>query len=143
MNAKGRMPDWLQRHLEDIGVMAPGGITRAARARWCRRCHGPIMSGLDGDRIAAVVEVDPAPLDAAGELLALMSGASTYDLAWRGGRYEIDPRTRYEIAGWPPGSRPGVDVVRAHICGYEQTVGTTETAITRYASTSLPDECPF
>lgn len=136
------MPGWLRRHLEDSGVMAPGGITRRARATWCRRCGGPIMSGLDDDRCAVVAHVDPAPLDARGELLALLAGHATFDLAWRGVRYEIDRRSDFEIRGWPPRSRPNVDVVREHVCG-DAPESVTASMIERRAAAVLPEECPF
>jgi hypothetical protein len=100
------------------------------------------MSGLDGERVATVVQVDPTPLGPLGELSTLLAGGRTFDLAWRGGRYEIDPRTDFEIEGWPPGSRPGVDVVRAHVCG-AAAVDQVASAIVTASRYRVPDECPF
>jgi hypothetical protein len=77
------------------------------------------VSGLDDVVMADAVDVDPAPLGALGEAQALLRGVTTYDLARRAGKLVIDRRTVYEIAGWPPGSRRNVDVVKAHECGMQ------------------------
>lgn len=74
------------------------------------------MRGLDDERAAGTAVVDSRPLNAMGELIALLEGRATYDLAWRGSRYEIDFRYVENVKGNPPGSRPNVDVVCEHRC---------------------------
>lgn len=99
--------------------MTEGGVTRRARIRRCRRCRAPVVSGLDDDVMAEPVDIDPLPLTALGEALALLRNVSTYDLARRAGKYVIDRRTVFEISGWPPESRRNVDVVKRHECGIQ------------------------
>lgn len=76
------------------------------------------MSGLDADRAAVAVKVDPRPLAPAGELAALLSGRATFAFRWLAGvgRYEIDMRDPWAIAGNPPGTQRNVDVVAEHRC---------------------------
>ena len=136
------LPRWLQDHLVAQGHLAPGGITRHARVRRCRRCRVPVVSGLDDVVMADAVDVDPAPLGALAEAAALLRGCTTYDLARRAGKLVIDRRTVYEIQGWPPGTRRNVDVVKAHECGVQPQglIGSTIEARRRYV---LTDDPPF
>lgn len=78
------------------------------------------MRGLDAELLADDVRVDPAPLSALGELLALAAGVHTYELHWRG-RYEIDPRELWHIQSRAPGELFNTDVVAAHVCTRTQT----------------------
>lgn len=95
----------------------PDPISRSARAFQCPKCHAFCMRGLDDDRTAGIAIVDSRPLNAHGELIALLEGRVTYDLAWRGYRYELDFRYVDNVRGNPPGSQAGVDVVCEHRCG--------------------------
>jgi hypothetical protein len=90
---------------------------RAAVVKRCPRCHAQIIAGLDDDICATDAFVDPQPLAPLGELHARIDGLMTYDLAWRGVRYEIDWRDACQITGFPPASRDAVDVVAEHRCG--------------------------
>ena len=96
----------------------PDGVHRAAKARTCRHCHQPTFTGLDNDMCAYTATVDPAPLSAAGEVLALMFGRRTYTFTWypSRGRYEIDLRDQWSIESKPPGANPNTDVVSEHVC---------------------------
>lgn len=100
------------------------------------------MRGLDAERCAGDVSVDPHPLSALGELQALLDGVKTYELHWRG-RYEIDYRDDFSIAGRTPGSLHNVDVVAAHRCDRTQ-VHTLTSAITLvHKETRHGDVPPF
>lgn len=129
------IPAWLQRILDERN---PDGVTRRARATYCRSCGATVIRGLDAETAAASVTVDPNPIGALGEILAIAAGRSTYSLTWRGGRYEIDYRDQFTITGSPPDS---LYVVAAHRCGILLP--------TRGAIQPKPDqitigvECPF
>src|SRR4051812_50007976 len=103
------------------------------------------MRGLDDDKCAGLAVVDSRPLSAAGELWALLEGRVTYDLAWRGTRYEIDMRYVENVKGHPPGSRVNVDVVCEHRCGKPITciapLRRGGPPVRR--ATLLDEECPF
>src|SRR3954465_657053 len=92
----------------------PDPISRSAKPFQCHKCHAYCFRGLDHDRVAGIAIVDSRPLNAMGELIALLQKRETYDLAWRGWRYEIDYREVEHIVNCPPGSRPGIDVVVQH-----------------------------
>lgn len=51
---------------------------RKARPGTCRGCGAPVLVGLDGDALALRVEVDPKPVDPAGELRAIAAGRGSY-----------------------------------------------------------------
>jgi len=113
------MEKWLLDSLIAKGVLTPAGIGRRAHVRRCRDCGRYTFVGLDDVVMAGVATVDVAPLDALGELLALLCGLTTYDLSWRGDRYEIDRRESHHIRSAPPGSKAGNDVVNDHRCGVD------------------------
>lgn len=76
---------------------------RAAKPNTCRRCGKPVLAGPDDDIAALPAAVDPQPVDAATELLALSDGRASYNLI--GG--ELCYRTqqwhvRYAPAGVSP-----------------------------------------
>lgn len=111
------IPTWLQPILETRGALNQDGISRAARARHCRRCGRTTLRGLDADRAALAVTVDPTPVNALGEFLALSAGRITYDLEWRAGRYELSPREPAHIRAAPARLRARRQVVVSHSCG--------------------------
>jgi len=110
------IPAWLQRHLEDRGLWDVDGVTRAARARRCRTCRQYVLAGLDADRCALPVAVDPDPLSRLGEAAALIGGRTTYSLRFLSGRLELDHRGQFEIRG-EAGSEIRHDVLAGHVCG--------------------------
>lgn len=101
------IPAWLQAHLEATGVADTDGVARAIRARTCPRCHAPILTGLDADRCALAVTVDPQPTDVLGEALALVAGRDTYDLAG----LQLIHRDQWRVAG-----RRRHPVLADHLC---------------------------
>lgn len=107
--------DWERVHARRRaeGFEDESGYSRRARAGRCDKCRAPIMAGLDGDLLAFTARCDPWPVDAQGELLALLTGRRTYRLRWSG-RYELDPRTVIEIRG---ASTSDVEVLVEHRCG--------------------------
>lgn len=108
---------WLQPILEARGALNSDGISRAARAGYCRRCGTVVMRGLDADRAALPVTTDPTPVNALGEFLAVASGLVTFDLEWRGNRYELNPRHPEHIQANPARLHARRAVVVAHSCG--------------------------
>lgn len=93
------------------------GNDRRASIDACGRCGYKVLRAYDDDWMALRVAVDDVPLDALGELLVIMAGGQTYDMALRAGRYVIDARMAHDIAANPPMTRIGVDVVPQHRCG--------------------------
>lgn len=118
------------------GLVDEDGTTRRARTLLCRRCGVPIFTGLDADRCAFTVRVDPGPIDARGELVAVMTGRRTYRLSWRG-QYELDPRTEIEIAAQPPTE---VEVLAEHRCGQPIPVARIRPPAPRRAPKTAPGD---
>ena len=116
------MDDRARKAAERKGYIDQRGIGRGAQARFCRRCGRVVMAGTDSPVAGITVLCDPVPLDSLGELYALVAGLSTYELRFGGGRYEIEARDQFHIAGNPPMS--GVfDVLTDHRCGRFNTPG--------------------
>lgn len=109
-------PDWLRAHLEMRGLWDADGYGRAAKARRCR-CREYVLAGLDGDRCAFPVAVDPDPLSRLGEAVALVAGRSTYSLRMLSGRLELDHRNHFEIRGEVARTNLRHDVLVRHTCG--------------------------
>lgn len=109
------MPDWLVRHLQNIGAMGNDRIGRRAKPSRCVKCGAVILVGLDADRCAWVAKVDPLPLAPIGEVVAILAGRSTYALHVGVGVCELQHRDRWQISGSPAGTR--LDVLAAHRCG--------------------------
>jgi hypothetical protein len=101
------IPTWLLRRLEDAGRLDADGTRRTVRTVTCR-CGAAVLAGLDADRCALAVLVDPAPVDVRGEALAVLAGRSTYDLHG----LELDRRDVWRLAG--PRRAP---VLAEHRCG--------------------------
>lgn len=108
-------PAWLWRHLEQTGVLGPDRLGRAARATACPHCHQPTLTGLDNDLCAGTARVDPHPVGAVGETLAQLTGRATYTLHRTAGRYELQIRDPWQIAGQPAGIGRN-DVLAEHRC---------------------------
>lgn len=72
------MPDWVVAAIDTkTGTdLRSGG--RKARATTCGKCRAPVLVGLDADRCAFTVTVDPHPLSNLGEAQALLAGRQTY-----------------------------------------------------------------
>lgn len=107
---------WIQTHLETRGLWNADGVSRAVRARQCRKCHKLVLTALDSDMCAGVAIVDPTPLSPLGEAAALILGRRTYFLWPRLDRLELDLRYDGAIAGRPAGAGR-YDVVGTHECG--------------------------
>lgn len=110
------IPAWLQRLLEAKGTWNGDGVSRAARAGYCRSCGTVVVRGLDADRAALSAVCDPEPINVLGEFLALSAGRRTYDLTWRG-RYELNPREPAHIRAAPAQLFGKSTVVVSHLCG--------------------------
>lgn len=132
------IPPWLQAILEAKGAWNGDGIGRAARAGYCRDCGQVVLRGLDADRVALTVTVDPQPLNPLGEFLALATGRLTFSLRWRG-RYEIDRRESCHIQTAPARVRGKSSVVVEHRCGDPMPAAGT----TVMPEELEPTECPY
>lgn len=73
-------------------------LTRRAHLEIHRSCQQHTLTGLDANRCALTVRVDPYPLTAIGEVEALRAGRHTYLLD----HGELHPRTAWNIPGNPP-----------------------------------------
>jgi hypothetical protein len=113
------MPRWLRQQLTEAGVIT-AGYTRAARAAKCEKCVARVIKGWTDEPCAILATCDPAPLSNLGEVVAILQGRATYDLAYRGGRLELDDRDDFHIKGSPPETpnwwREQADVLAEHRC---------------------------
>lgn len=137
---------WLVDHLIRTGHMTETGATRRARLRSCPRgCGAWVVFGLDGIVAAREARVDPTPLSALGEALALLEGRYTEALYREGGGYALDPRQPIQIKSRPAGATPREDVLREHRCRSRE-LGDAEIAATVFAvdpATATPTDPPF
>ena len=129
MIAKAR-PGWL---VEDIRANA-----RCAFRRRCPTCSAPVLTGLDADAAALTVTVDPQPIDALGEALAVLAGRATFEAWTAGPRVELEHRGAGRIAFRPAGTS-SVAVAAAHRCGSPPPTAVTQRH-TRPTSKELPDD---
>jgi hypothetical protein len=81
--------------------------SKAAKQRCA--CGQTILSGLDADRAAFTVEVDPQHLSDSGELLAVIFGRKTYSLNIG---HVLRRRDQWHLRN--PSNRP---VLAEHLCG--------------------------
>jgi hypothetical protein len=96
------------------GADARGPANPRAHWRQCRLCGAPCIAGLDAEVMALQAFVDPTPLDARGEALALLSDRRTYVLRLRP-KPRLDRRDADAITGEPAGT-PGLTVLPWHHC---------------------------
>ena len=119
---------------------------RGVRASWCRVCGVAILSGLDADVCAFHAVVDATPLDAVGEMIALLADPprTTYTLDRLGHAPRLTRRRAYDLQARPAGMRADLktwDVLPAHRCG-----GVVLPAIPSNLSEALEaitNDCPF
>ena len=101
--------------LANLKTLAKRPTTRGVSANRCRRCHAPILTGVDADECGWHRAVDWTPLDQTGELLALLAGRPTFTLALQpAGNPKLTIRTAIAIK-----RGPGVavhDIVPEHRC---------------------------
>lgn len=139
-----QMPAHLVRHLVEVGRLDADGINRRAHASQCQKCRAVVMVGLDDDKCAMTVRVDPVPLTPVGELEVLLAGRRTYDLGWSAERgYRVDPRSAAHIAAAPAGSSPAADVVGEHRCGHPAPPGGQSWLRKAHSGSQSLEECPF
>ena len=87
-------------------------MSRHAKAETCPRCRAVVLVGPDDDVAALVAVVDPDPIPAAQEWLALVAGRPTYTLHPRGPVQVLNARTHWGIRA---NTQPVVYVT--HECG--------------------------
>lgn len=111
------MPAYVVAHLIAVGKLDDDGVTRRARPTQCRSCAAVVITGLDHDRVAVSVTVDPMPLSAAGELEALLTKRATFTVRRDGrGSLEINPRDLSQMKARSAGAIAGADCVAEHRC---------------------------
>jgi hypothetical protein len=117
--ATPKIPAWLRRHLRDTGAMIDG-VTRSARIQTCKHCGRAVIRGFTEEPCSTIATCDLTPLSNLSEAIALTTGRATYDLAYRGGRLELDDRDDFHIKGSPPETpnwwRANADVLAEHRC---------------------------
>ncbi|MFB9620659.1 hypothetical protein [Brooklawnia cerclae] len=97
--------------------MAGRKTPRGVRAHRCRTCRAPVLSGLDNDRMAFQVSVDWQPLDATGELVALLAGRATFRIEPSpSGNPRLTRRTAEAITR-PRRWWEAWDIIPEHRCG--------------------------
>lgn len=113
-------------------------MRRAALDGHCPRCGLVVLSGPDADTAALTAVVDPHPVDARLELLALLTGRATYD-AWRrpDGNVELERRDRWSTAA------RRTDVLAEHRCGAALTSATEPVTKPRATEFAVPDRPEF
>lgn len=103
------LPRWLS---ERIGTPTRG---RGCRHTKCLVCQSDVLAGFDEDRCALAVVVDPAPLTALSEALALLDGRRSYELKRLNQGLALWYRDWHDIS-----ARPASDaniVMTDHKCG--------------------------
>ena len=134
MTAK-TMPTWLADQLIADGVMNQARITRTAKPRTCPHCHAPVLAAID-DIVAHRINLDPIPVNALGEAVAILTGRTTYGIFYG----EPVQRDSTEIAYRPADIRP---IYATHHCHAPPLPPETKfIALTRPTPTA-DDLCPF
>jgi hypothetical protein len=96
-----------------------------------------VWVGLDADRCALPVTLDPAPLDAPAEALVLARGGASYELWHAGGRSEIVHRGPGRWR-WRSATASPTPVHAAHVCGQTRPL-----PIPDVSPKELPDAPPW
>jgi hypothetical protein len=123
---------------------APGW--RGLTPHRCRTCRAIVCTGLDADCCAGLADIDWTPLDAAGEITALLTGRRTYQLRREDNHLVILGRTVRIIRARPPGGTDWCgpyDVVPAHRCRAAPLPAIDTRLITPPADPTVSDHCPF
>lgn len=132
------LPQWLREHLAAIGRANPDGYRRAVKQRTCRDCDAVVLGGLDADRAALTVQVDPYEIDEIGIVLALTQGIEIYTLNCYAGNWQLDFSHIWSIqAGRKYPTLP------AHRCGVELPPAARCLMRVGPAQAPLPDQPPF
>ena len=126
-----------QQALINTGRITEQGIGRRAHIRTCPTCKQPTLTGLDADRCALTATVDPYPLTPHGEVWALSDGRHTYQLQ----HGQLEPRTRWNIPGHPPG--PDHTVLTTHRCHQPIPTQHRRPPAPRPAPPTPTEEIPF
>lgn len=99
----------LPEHVQQTIREQRGG--RKAVYRLCGSCLVPVLEGMDADRCAWTVRVDPTPLTPLEEVLCVLADRPTYTLRI-GERMILDYRDEYGVG------KPSAQlVVPGHLCG--------------------------
>lgn len=108
MTAK-TMPTWLVDKLIADGVMDKARVTRTAKPRTCPHCHRATLTALD-EITTQRVDLDPDPINAVGEAIAILTGRATYGIFYG----ELAERSSQEITYRPADVRPIYVTHRCH-----------------------------
>lgn len=140
--APGRIPATVAALKKTLGAPGWRGLT----PHRCRVCKQIVCTGLDADCCAGQADIDWTPLDAAGEIAALLQGRRTYQMRREDTHLVILGRTVRIIRARPPGGTDWCgpyDVVPAHRC-WAAPLPTIDTRlITPTPDPTTTDHCPF
>lgn len=115
--------------------------TRHIQAERCPDCRADILRGLNDTVAASSIDVDPTPLSALGEALAILAGRSTVACeSWGGSGARFTRRGHHQITSRPAGTFRG-DVYATHLCGSTPLPSIPSTFAKPAARTD--DTCPF
>jgi hypothetical protein len=83
----------------------------------CTKCGAQCLRGDDADACAMVATVDAEPVDGFGEVLALLDGLTTYDIAQVGRKAKVGVYELFYRAAWHYlHSAPSAPVFVQHRC---------------------------
>jgi hypothetical protein len=129
------LPTWLK---DRLGAPTYRGV----QAHRCPHCHGHILTGYDEDWTALKVDVDPTPLTALGEAMALLDNRGSYHLRTYKTGFALWRRDHWQIAG--SRNYPRGDVVTRHECGKPlHQFQTDSTFADQKIEEKDSDVCPF
>lgn len=127
---------WLAHTLaQPLPDREPGGGARRAQPGPCRFCGQPILVGLDDDTCASTRRVDPAPLDANAEAVALLAGRRTCALVLSGGAAQLQLREPEQIQRTPADPESDRPILAEHECGMPLGVGLSPIVVAEYDDT--------
>lgn len=114
--------------------------TRHIHATRCRTCRADTLRGLNDTVAAGIIEVDPTPLSALGEALAILAGHATVACEDYSG-IRFTRRGHHQITGRPAGTGR-FDVYATHVC-HAAPLPSIPSTFTKPAPRSDDDTCPF
>jgi hypothetical protein len=104
-----QMPLWLVDQLDADGVLDKATrMTHKPKPRRCPKCHTPTLGALND--LGIPTHLEPAPVTNTGELLAQLTGRTTYALD----AGDIYTRNHWHIQGRPADTER---VYAEHVCG--------------------------
>lgn len=108
----------------------------------CPHCQATTVRALDDTWCATIIEIDPVPITAHGEVLAWLAGRRTVTAeAWGGGTPRLTRRGPHQIRSRPAGTFRG-DVYATHTC-WATPLPAAPTAFTKPPDPNPDTQCPY